>query len=658
MALFHQLAQTLTVSPKPLVTRTCSVLYKGLFGNTPVAVKVLTNHNTNEINVQHEIQPHPNILFALASTKRISDGSPALIYPYIEQGSLESYFRTFRMDQTPLHERLQLLVQITDALVHLECANILHCDLKASNILLQSSSNEKLVPMLNDFGESIVQQPQQPTNKLHIRGSPYHMAPELLQLKVQDHQNYCNSSSSSSSSTTTTHLYTGVNTDMYSFGVLCYELLEMKTPYLGIVGGLPGTITHEELYSKIINEQYRPMFSKAMDDDGGKHSSSNTKKEMIQLIKECWSSNPRDRPVSFVDVAVRLNDLTKRVESSNSSSSSSSSNSSSSSGGNISNSSNSSSKSSKSSKSSSNPNKLSITAGSWTDIGGRKTMEDVVYVNVNNTQEHVVAGVFDGHGGDHVAVKAAEMLAAHAVLPSSSSSAVVSDLYQHWNQRFAKDDQAIPCGSTATACAIQKRVEQGGGRHVDTTVEVLDIAVGWVGDSQAMLVQNDGCGSTILFKTINHNPSHVDEQERIESIGGCVKRFERYRDDGATMPYGPWRVFTACGSSGLAVSRALGDRMYEPYVTAVHDERQVTVTVARDDKKKYTLVMATDGIWDVLGEEEVVAMVEDLCRDFPGVGEEEDEEHCWSTVLAHQMGSSALEKKTADNCGVVVIHVS
>ena len=97
--------------------------------------------------------------------------------------------------------------------------------------------------------------------------------------------------------------------------------------------------------------------------------------------------------------------------------------------------------------------------------------------------------------------------------------------------------------------------------------------------------------------------------------------------------------------------------MYEPFITAVHDDRQVTV--ARDGTKKYTLVMATDGIWDVLGEEEVVAMVEDLCRDFPGVGGEEDEEHCcWSTVLAHQMGSSALEKKTADNCGVVVIHVS
>ena len=205
MALFHQLAQTLTVSPKPLATRTSSVLYKGLFGNTPVAVKVLTNHNSNEINVQHELQPHPNILSMLASTKRISDGSPALIYPYIEQGSLESYFRAFRMDQTPLHERLQLLVQITDALVHLEFANILHCDLKASNILLQFSSNDKPVPMLNDFGESIVQQPQKPTNKLPIRGSPYHMAPELLQLKVQDRLHRHTSSSSSSTTAPVQH---------------------------------------------------------------------------------------------------------------------------------------------------------------------------------------------------------------------------------------------------------------------------------------------------------------------------------------------------------------------------------------------------------------------------------------------------------------------
>jgi serine/threonine protein phosphatase PrpC len=73
-------------------------------------------------------------------------------------------------------------------------------------------------------------------------------------------------------------------------------------------------------------------------------------------------------------------------------------------------------------------------------------------------------------------------------------------------------------------------------------------------------------------------PNRPDETARIKAAGGTV------------YFHGVWRV-----GGILAVSRAIGDRILKPYVTAKPEIR--TWNLGASDR---CLVLASDGLWDVL----------------------------------------------------------
>lgn len=77
---------------------------------------------------------------------------------------------------------------------------------------------------------------------------------------------------------------------------------------------------------------------------------------------------------------------------------------------------------------------------------------------------------------------------------------------------------------------------------------------------------------------MDHKPNTVSERERIEKAGGVV------------VWAGTWRV-----GGVLAVSRAFGDRPLKRYVLATPDV--CVQTLSFEDE---FVVMASDGVWDVL----------------------------------------------------------
>ena len=87
--------------------------------------------------------------------------------------------------------------------------------------------------------------------------------------------------------------------------------------------------------------------------------------------------------------------------------------------------------------------------------------------------------------------------------------------------------------------------------------------------------------------TEDHKPNRPDERERIERVGGTV------------VHAGTWRV-----GGVLAVSRSFGNRMLKQYIVPHPELREDSLGESTD-----CLVVASDGVWDVVSNLEAVTLV-------------------------------------------------
>ncbi|XP_067935850.1 protein phosphatase 1E-like isoform X4 [Watersipora subatra] len=118
---------------------------------------------------------------------------------------------------------------------------------------------------------------------------------------------------------------------------------------------------------------------------------------------------------------------------------------------------------------------------------------------------------------------------------------------------------------------------------VAVLIEPNHLAVAWLGDSQALLVKS-GRATEIMNP---HKPECEEERARIEALGGSVVFF------------GTWRV-----NGNLAVSRAIGDIDYKPYISSDADSRNLPL----DGSEEY-IIVACDGLWDTVTFDEAVQLV-------------------------------------------------
>ncbi len=113
-----------------------------------------------------------------------------------------------------IEDRLQLFLQVCQAAQHAHQKGIIHRDIKPSNILV-SGQQDKAIPKIIDFGVAkAVNQPLTErtfyTEQDQLLGTPEYMSPEQADLRSQD---------------------IDIRTDIYSLGVLLYELLTGVLPF-------------------------------------------------------------------------------------------------------------------------------------------------------------------------------------------------------------------------------------------------------------------------------------------------------------------------------------------------------------------------------------------------------------------------------------------
>ncbi|KAI7735261.1 hypothetical protein M8C21_021589 [Ambrosia artemisiifolia] len=272
----------------------------------------------------------------------------------------------------------------------------------------------------------------------------------------------------------------------------------------------------------------------------------------------------------------------------------------------------------------------SIRSGSYTDIGSRRLNEDQ-HIMIDDLSKHLgdaykwglassFYALFDGHGG----CEAASYVKEHAMrlffegsdLPQAAPAGASDDVFlkqveESHNKAFLQADQALAdecsvsdyCGTTALTVLIM-------GKH---------IIIANAGDCRAVLCRN---GSATQITQDHRGLTCLQEKERCERLGG-------YFDEEGYL------------NGQLGVTRALGDwyMKKEKMLIAEPDVRQIVLT----DNDEF-MIIACDGIWDVMTNQEAVALVRCQLR------QHNDPQRC-----AKELVNQALRLHSTDNLTAIVV---
>src|SRR5262249_26764291 len=138
--------------------------------------------------------------------------------PYFVMELVRGVKITEYCDQNELttEERLGLFVQVCRAVQHAHQKGIIHRDIKPSNILVAKTEEGETLPVVIDFGIAKATTNQRLTDQTvftaleMLIGTPAYMSPEQAEIGGMD---------------------VDTRTDIYSLGVLLYELLTGSTPF-------------------------------------------------------------------------------------------------------------------------------------------------------------------------------------------------------------------------------------------------------------------------------------------------------------------------------------------------------------------------------------------------------------------------------------------
>ncbi|KAL3617438.1 hypothetical protein CASFOL_037759 [Castilleja foliolosa] len=252
----------------------------------------------------------------------------------------------------------------------------------------------------------------------------------------------------------------------------------------------------------------------------------------------------------------------------------------------------------------------------FTQQGKKGTNQDAMtaWENFSGDKDMFLCGVFDGHGPsghkvarfvrDHLPAKISRIYGQPCVDGKNSVLDIETDqtdesknpLYLSWKARLTKGyheideelegDASIESYSSGTTsvCVLKK------GEH---------LIIANLGDSRAVLCKKDENDELVSEQlTVDLKPNLPSEAERIRSCEGRVLAMEEEPN-----VYRVWMPNEDC--PGLAMTRAFGDFCLKDF--GLISTPQVSYRKLTDADE--FVVLATDGIWDALSNDEVVQIV-------------------------------------------------
>src|SRR3989475_850559 len=240
-----------------------------------VVIKVLPPETAAQVSLERfkrEIllaakPQHPHIVPLLTAGE--ANGLPYFTMPFVDGESLR--VRLARHGELPVNHAIRMLREIASALAYAHEHGIVHRDIKPDNVLLSGGS-----AMVTDFG--VAKALSASSNAEHggitslgvALGTPAYMSPEQASADPSvDHR-----------------------ADIYSVGVLAYELLTGQPPFAGR--------TPQNLLAAHVTEAPEAITKRR----------ASLPPALAALVMRCLEKRPADRPQSASEVVHALDDIT------------------------------------------------------------------------------------------------------------------------------------------------------------------------------------------------------------------------------------------------------------------------------------------------------------------------------------------------------------
>jgi tetratricopeptide (TPR) repeat protein len=241
-------------------------------GARPFAVKVIRDELSddpmvrkrfiNEAAIVDQLH-HPNIVRIFERGEH--DGKLFIAMELLDGPSLADVIK--RGEAVPIRLCLDVMAQLADAIAKIHSKGIVHRDLKPENVMLVETEGSKNVVKLLDFGLATTQSLTRLTQTGMILGTIAYLPPEQI-----------------------TDRSVTAASDLYSLGVIAYELLTLQKPFLGE--------TPVDIIKHVLDHEPEAPARIRADIPG----------PLNDLVLEMMSKDPASRP-SDAALAIRIEEL-------------------------------------------------------------------------------------------------------------------------------------------------------------------------------------------------------------------------------------------------------------------------------------------------------------------------------------------------------------
>jgi eukaryotic-like serine/threonine-protein kinase len=192
----------------------------------PVAVKLLQSHIEEDSDLLERFHREAKVVGGLRHSNIVQifdfdtiDGHPYIVMEYLRGPTLATYLRSLheKTERIPLPQVARLLNELTAALDYAHGQGVIHRDIKPGNIMFHKNTGEFLPgqpltddveTILTDFGLVRIAHATTHTAVGTVSGTPAYMSPEQARGDRTDHR-----------------------TDIYSLGIVLYEMLAGRVPF-------------------------------------------------------------------------------------------------------------------------------------------------------------------------------------------------------------------------------------------------------------------------------------------------------------------------------------------------------------------------------------------------------------------------------------------